>query len=68
MKPSVLNTFRRYGIDPTKIRNDLGWYPETPFEKGIVLTIDWYLAHEDWMAHVTSGDYQKYYEQMYKNK
>ena len=59
---------RRYGIDPTKIRNDLGWYPETPFEKGIVLTIDWYLAHEDWMAHVTSGDYQKYYEQMYKNK
>ena len=47
---------------------DLGWYPETPFEKGIVLTIDWYLAHPDWMAHVTSGDYQKYYEQMYKNK
>ena len=44
------------------------WYPETPFEKGIVLTIDWYLAHPDWMAHVTSGDYQKYYEQMYKNK
>ena len=33
---------RRYGIDPTKIKNDLGWYPETPFEKGIVLTIDWY--------------------------
>ena len=56
---------RRYGIDPTKIKEDLGWYPETPFEKGIVLTIDWYLAHPDWMAHVTSGDYQKYYEQMY---
>ena len=35
---------RRYGIDPTKIKNDLGWFPETPFEKGIVLTIDWYLA------------------------
>ena len=52
----------------TKIKEDLGWYPETPFEKGIVLTIDWYLAHPDWMAHVTSGDYQKYYEQMYKNK
>ena len=51
-----------------KIKEDLGWYPETPFEKGIVLTIDWYLAHPDWMAHVTSGDYQKYYEQMYKNK
>ena len=59
---------RRYGIDPTSIKEDLGWYPETPFEKGIVLTIDWYLAHPDWMAHVTSGDYQKYYEQMYKNK
>ena len=59
---------QRYAIDPTKIKNELGWYPETPFEKGIVLTIDWYLAHPDWMAHVTSGDYQKYYEQMYKNK
>ena len=59
---------RRYGIDPTKIKNDLGWYPETPFEKGIVLTIDWYLAHEEWMEHVTSGNYQKYYEEMYKNK
>ena len=52
---------RRYGIDPTKIKEDLGWYPETPFEKGIVLTIDWYLAHPDWMAHVTSGDYQRTY-------
>ena len=39
---------RRYGIDPTKIKNDLGWYPETPFEKGIVLTIDWYLENEEW--------------------
>ena len=59
---------RRYGIDPTKIKNDLGWYPETPFEKGIVLTIDWYLNHEEWMEHVTSGDYQNYYQDMYKNK
>ena len=59
---------RRYGIDPTKIKNDLGWYPETPFEKGIVLTIDWYLEHEEWMEHITSGNYQKYYEEMYKNK
>ena len=59
---------RRYGIDPTKIRNDLGWYPETPFEKGIVLTIDWYLEHEDWMNNVTSGNYQKYYDEMYKAK
>ena len=42
--------------------------PETPFEKGIVLTIDWYLEHEEWMEHITSGNYQKYYEEMYKNK
>ena len=56
------------GIDPTKIKNDLGWYPETPFEKGIVLTIDWYLNHQEWMDHVTSGDYQNYYQDMYKNK
>ena len=59
---------RRYGIDPTKIKNELGWYPETLFEKGIVLTIDWYLAHEEWMDHVTSGNYQKYYEEMYLNR
>ena len=59
---------RRFGIDPTKIKNDLGWYPETPFEKGIVLTIDWYLEHEEWMKNVTSGNYQKYYEEMYKAK
>ena len=59
---------RRYGIDPTKIKEELGWYPETPFEKGIVLTIDWYLNNEEWMNNVTSGNYQKYYEEMYKNK
>lgn len=59
---------RRYGIDPEKIKRDLGWYPETPFEKGIVLTINWYLENEEWMNNVTSGDYQKYYEEMYKNK
>ena len=56
---------RRYGIDPTKIKHDLGWYPETPFEKGIVLTIDWYLNHEEWMDHITSGNYQNYYAAMY---
>ena len=59
---------RRYGIDPTKIRSELGWYPETPFEKGIILTIDWYLNHKEWMDHITSGNYQTYYEEMYKNK
>ena len=59
---------RRYGIDPSKIKADLGWYPETPFEVGIVKTIDWCLANEEWMNRVTSGDYQKYYETMYKNR
>ena len=59
---------RRYGIDPTKIKNDLGWYPETTFEVGIVKTIDWYLNHEEWMDHITSGAYQKYYDEMYSLK
>lgn len=59
---------RRYGIDPSKIKRDLGWYPETPFEKGIVLTIDWYLEHEQWMDNITSGSYQDYYAKMYKNR
>lgn len=59
---------RRYGIDPSKIKADLGWYPETPFEVGIVKIIDWYLANQDWVKNVTSGDYQKYYESMYSGK
>ena len=59
---------RRYGIDPSKIKADLGWYPETPFEVGIVKTIDWYLDNQGWMERVTSGDYQKYYDEMYKNR
>ena len=59
---------RRYGIDPTKIKADLGWYPETTFEVGIVKTIDWYLENQLWMERVTSGEYQKYYAEMYKNR
>ena len=59
---------RRYGIDPSKIKADLGWYPETTFEVGIVKTIDWYLENQSWMNRVTSGEYQKYYEEMYKNR
>ena len=59
---------RRYGIDPEKIKNELGWYPETLFEKGIVKTIEWYLSHKEWMENVTSGDYQKYYDKMYANR
>jgi dTDP-glucose 4,6-dehydratase len=59
---------RRYGIDPSKIKEDLGWYPETPFEVGIVKTIDWYLENEEWMNRITNGAYQSYYDEMYKGK
>lgn len=59
---------RRYGIDPEKIKNDLGWYPETCFEVGIKKTLKWYLDNQDWVKNVTSGEYQKYYEKMYKDK
>ncbi len=59
---------QRYAIDPTKIKNELGWYPETCFAEGIVKTIRWNLENQDWIRDVTSGDYQKYYEQMYGNR
>lgn len=59
---------QRYAIDPTKIKNELGWQPETMFAEGIVKTIRWNLEHQDWVNEVTSGDYQKYYEQMYGNR
>lgn len=56
----------RYAIAPDKIKAELGWEPETPFHKGIKLTIDWYLGHQEWLEHVTKGDYQKYYKEFYK--
>ena len=58
----------RYAIDPTKIKNELGWYPETKFADGIVKTIIWNLKNQSWIEEVTSGDYQKYYEKMYRNR
>ena len=58
----------RYAIDPSKIARDLRWYPETDFETGIRKTVKWYLEHQDWVNEVVSGDYQKYYEEMYGNK
>lgn len=58
---------RRYGIDPAKIKKELGWEPETSFEKGIIRTIEWYLNNESWMRNVTSGEYQIYYNSMYGN-
>ena len=59
---------RRYAIDPTKIHNELGWLPQTKFEDGIVKTVEWYLANKDWWQEIISGEYQKYYEKMYKNR
>ena len=50
---------------PAKAKAKLGWEPETNFAKGIRLTIEWYLRNMDWMDHVTRGDYQRYYEDMY---
>jgi dTDP-glucose 4,6-dehydratase len=59
---------RRYAIAPDKIKKDLGWEPESMFREGIRKTINWYFEHMDWMEHITSGDYMKYYEKMYGNR
>ena len=59
---------RRYAIAPDKIKAEIGWEPETMFKECIRKTIAWYFEHEDWMKNVTSGDYQKYYEDMYQNR
>lgn len=56
---------RRYAIDATKIKNELGWEPSVTFEEGLSITIDWYLENEGWMKNVTSGEYQKYYSGQY---
>lgn len=55
----------RYAIDATKINKELGWKPSVTFEEGLGLTIDWFLANQEWLDHVTSGDYQKYYDKQY---
>ena len=58
----------RYAIDPSKIAKDLGLYPETDFKTGIRKTVKWYLENQEWINEVVSGDYQKYYEEMYGNR
>ena len=58
----------RYAIDSTKLQKELGWEPSLQFEEGIEKTVRWYLDNQEWMDNVTSGDYQKYYEDMYKNR
>jgi dTDP-glucose 4,6-dehydratase len=59
---------RRYAIDPAKIKRNLGWEPDTPFEEGIAKTIDWYLNNGGWMERVSSGAYKEYYDKMYMNR
>jgi dTDP-glucose 4,6-dehydratase len=56
---------RRYAIDASKINKDLGWTPSVTFEEGLAQTIDWYLQNKEWLQHVTSGEYQKYYQEQY---
>jgi dTDP-glucose 4,6-dehydratase len=59
---------RRYAIDATKINKELGWKPTVTFEQGLSETIDWYLQNTEWLQHVTSGNYQNYYEKMYSDR
>ena len=59
---------QRYAIDPTKIHNELGWLPETMFKDGIKKTIKWYLDNKEWWETIISGEYQNYYDRMYKNR
>lgn len=58
----------RYAIDSTKLQKELDWVPSLQFEEGLEKTIDWYLENEEWLQNVTSGDYQKYYEEQYQKR
>lgn len=59
---------RRYAIDASKIRRELGWQPKYAYDSGIVKTIRWYLDHQSWLQKVISGDYQQYYDRQYKDR
>ncbi len=58
----------RYAIDSTKLQKELGWEPSLQFEEGIEKTVKWYLENEAWMNNILNGDYEKYYDDMYKNR
>jgi dTDP-glucose 4,6-dehydratase len=58
----------RYAIDSSKLQNELGWEPSLEFDEGLEKTVAWYLANEDWLNNVTTGDYQKYYDKMYSER
>jgi len=75
-KPETLITYvkdraghdMRYAIDPTKIKNELGWEPTTTFDEGIKKTVAWYLDNKSWWENIISGEYQNYYSTMYKDR
>ena len=58
----------RYAIDSTKLQRELGWEPSLQFEEGIERTVKWYLENQEWLDNVTSGEYLRYYEEMYKGR
>lgn len=58
----------RYAIDSTKLQRELGWHPSVNFEKGLEITVDWYLQNEEWLKNVTSGEYQHYYDNQYHKR
>ena len=58
----------RYAIDSTKLQKELGWEPSLQFEEGIAMTVEWYLSNQEWMDNITSGEYENYYNEMYKNR
>ena len=58
----------RYAIDSTKLQKELGWEPSLQFEEGIEKTVKWYLDNQEWMDNVTSGEYEKYYDAMYRSR
>jgi dTDP-glucose 4,6-dehydratase len=59
---------RRYAIDASKIKRELGWEPKWTFEKGIAATIDWYRQNEKWWRDIKTGEYLKYYEKQYHGR
>ncbi|MEF9863773.1 MAG: dTDP-glucose 4,6-dehydratase [Christensenellaceae bacterium] len=75
-KPESLITYvtdraghdQRYAIDPTKMKNELGWAPTTTFDEGIKKTVEWYLENEDWWKNIINGEYQNYYQKMYAGR
>jgi dTDP-glucose 4,6-dehydratase len=58
----------RYAIDAGKLKKELGWEPSLTFEQGLNRTVDWYLENREWLQHVLTGDYEKYYDKQYLNR